>query len=133
MSKRADITQPTTPTERLTTVPVIKERLAIDTVETVAGRVVVDKTVKQTQVDVPLPTVHTEYTENRILRNVEVAKMPVIRTEGNTTIIPVVREETVVSKRLVLVEEIHLTKQVRKEEKTVPVTLSEDVVTITRE
>ena len=38
-----------------------------------------------------------------------VASLPVTRTDGATTIIPVVRERLIVQKELVLVEEIHIT------------------------
>jgi uncharacterized protein (TIGR02271 family) len=45
----------------------------------------------------------------------EVAAIPEIRTEGNVTIIPVVEEEAVIVKRLILKQEIRVTK-IRKEE-----------------
>jgi stress response protein YsnF len=44
----------------------------------------------------------------RVGVNRQVDAVPEIRTEGDITIIPVVREELVVQRRLILTEEIHL-------------------------
>jgi hypothetical protein len=78
------------------------------------------------------PTVHTDYIEKRIAINNVIEQMPVIRHERNTMIIPVVREESVVVKRLKLIEEIHITKVVRKTEELVPVKLREDIISVDR-
>jgi uncharacterized protein (TIGR02271 family) len=40
----------------------------------------------------------------------EVAEAPPVRTEGNVTIIPILEEVTVVTKRLILKEEIRMTR-----------------------
>ena len=48
----------------------------------------------------------------------QVAEMPQIRTEGNVTIIPVVEEEAVIVKRLILKQEVRLTRS-RTEETVV--------------
>jgi stress response protein YsnF len=40
-----------------------------------------------------------------------VDKVPEVRTEGSTTIIPVIKEVAVVEKKLMLIEEIHITRQ----------------------
>jgi stress response protein YsnF len=41
--------------------------------------------------------------------------VPEIRTIGATTIIPIVEEEIVVTRRLILKEEVHMTKRYSKE------------------
>ena len=55
---------------------------------------------------------------------------PAIRYEGNTMIVPVVQEVVVVQKRLLLVEEVYITKGVaiEKEEKTMPLRRDEIIV-----
>jgi stress response protein YsnF len=116
----------------LVTIPVTKENLVIDTDFHVKGEVVITKSFRETEVDVPLPTVHTDYIEKRIAINNVIEQMPVIRHERNTMIIPVVREESVVVKRLKLIEEIHITKVVRKTEELVPVKLREDIISVDR-
>jgi len=113
-------------------IPVVEERLVVDTFQTVTGEVVIDKRVEMREESVPLSTTTTSYRETRIPHNTIVTEMPQTRTEGDVIIVPVVREESVVVKQLVLVEEIHLTKEVRVAEDTVSVQLARDVVTIER-
>lgn len=115
------------------TVPVLKERLVVDSLRTVTGRVHIQKTTDVETVEVPLPTVHRKVVERRVPVNRVVEERPEVRIEGDKTIIPVIREEAVVVKRLVLVEEIHLTNEVTKTERTEEVELATEKVTITRE
>lgn len=93
--------------------------------------------------------VHTETTTREELvsaaldrRDVEVTRVPIdrdidaapsVRTEGDTTIIPVVEEVLVVEKRLVLREEIHLRRMTTSEQVEVPVTLRQQHAVIDRE
>lgn len=66
----------------------------------------------------------------KISVNQYVNAQPTVRQEGNTTIIPVVKEVAVVEKRILLVEEIHITKQVvtNEEEKTIPLRKEEILI-----
>jgi len=113
-------------------ISVIEENLVIDTVKRVTGEISVTKNVVSENLDIPAPVVETTYVETRKPIGEPVDAMPETRTEGDTLIIPVVREETVVTKRLVLVEEIHLTRKTVKSEKTFPVVLRTEEVTINR-
>lgn len=54
----------------------------------------------------------------------EVEALPAVRQEGATTIVPVVEEVLVVEKKLVLVEEIRLTRTRTSQEYAQPVTLA---------
>jgi uncharacterized protein (TIGR02271 family) len=60
----------------------------------------------------------------------EVASAPPVRTEGEVTIIPVLEEVVHVEKRLVLVEEIHVRRSSRVQQKSIPVTLRKQRVVI---
>ncbi len=113
-------------------IPVIKERLVVSTKKVVTGEITVRKEVSQEQVEVPLQTVHTRYREVRLPIDRVVDTMPRTREENGTLIIPVVREEEVVIKRLVLVEEIHLIREVEQTERTEAVTLSTESATVAR-
>jgi stress response protein YsnF len=53
-----------------------------------------------------------------------------VRTEGDVTIIPVLEEVVHVEKRLVLVEEIHVHRTSRVQQKSIPVTLRKQRVVI---
>ncbi len=74
--------------------------------ETVRVSVHVDSAVKS--VEVPLTTEHVTIETVEIGR--EVAEVPTVRTEGDVTIVPVVEEEAVVVKRLILKQELRITK-----------------------
>ena len=60
----------------------------------------------------------------------QVSEMPAVRTEGDTTIIPVVEEIIHVEKRLILKEEIHITRRrtAKRFHGTVPLRHQEAVV-----
>ncbi len=61
-----------------------------------------------------------------------VEAVPPVRQEGDITIIPVVEEELVVVRRLVLREEVHLRRVTSTTRHTETVTLREQTVTVTR-
>ena len=48
---------------------------------------------------------------------------PVIRTEGDVTVIPVLKETMIVEKRLVLVEEVHIRRNTSSRQVEMPVAL----------
>ncbi|MGI4735708.1 MAG: YsnF/AvaK domain-containing protein [Janthinobacterium lividum] len=93
-------------------IPVLAEFLRVEkqTVET--GRVVLHKTVhvESQIVDVPLREEQVQVQHVAVNRYVDEA--PAVRYEGETMIVSVVREELVVTKRLLLVEELHVHTQV---------------------
>ena len=136
------MTTPTDPTQQSrieatqtvdqTTIPVVKERLQLDTRERITGQVDVVTTVHTERVDIPLQTVYTRYEERRVPVNRVVEQMPQPRYEGANLIVPVVREEEVVIKRLVLVEEIHLIQHRDEEARTETVDLRHEEVSIRR-
>jgi len=68
----------------------------------------------------------------RIARGIEITEAPPIRTEGDTTIVPVVEEILVVEKRLVLKEELHLRRSVSSEHVELPITLRKQRAVIQR-
>ena len=59
----------------------------------------------------------------RVPRNELIEAIPEVRTENGTTIIPLVEEQLVVEKRLVLVEEVRLHRVHTKQTVSVPVDL----------
>lgn len=113
-----------------TLIPVVKEQLEISSHPVVTGEVRVEKRVHSEVVDVPLTSIRTTYQEHRQPINRVVDTMPEVRYEGDNLIIPVVREEEVVVKRLVLVEEIHLLKQQEVSERKETVTLRSEEVSL---
>lgn len=93
------------------TIPVVAEQLQIgkDVVET--GRIRVSKTVQEEHRVVDVPTIQEEVKVERVAINQYVATPPAVRYEGDTMIMPILQEVLVVEKRLLLVEEVRITKQ----------------------
>ncbi|ARS34811.1 YsnF/AvaK domain-containing protein [Pontibacter actiniarum] len=115
------------------TIPVVEEELRVGKKEVETGRVRISKDVHEEQVEVDVPLTHEEIDVVRVAINQHVdTPPPPVRYEGDKMIIPVLKEEVVVQKRLVLVEELHVTrKQVQTHEKQ-QVTLRKEEVNVDR-
>jgi uncharacterized protein (TIGR02271 family) len=112
-------------------IPVIEEEIIIDKKLTRKGGIIIKKEVisEDASIDIPLLNEHIDI--ERIPVNKYLDSRPEIRHEGDTTIIPVLKE--VIEKRLLLVEEIRITKTVTSETTSEKITLSKQKVTITKE
>ena len=115
------------------TIPVIEETAIINKLRTVTGKVtvLVEPRTEVEQHSVALNRV--TYREQRVAKDELVDEPPSIKYEGDVTIIPVLREEVVLVKRLRLVEEIHLIREESTEHVTESVELRKDHVSIVRE
>ena len=110
------------------TIPITEDELVIGRKTVDVGKVTVSKTVEQREAVVDVPVVHADVQieRRRIDRPVSADDVPVIRIEGDTTIFPVLEEVVVVEKRLMLREELRITR-VRSE------SLASQRVTLRRE
>ncbi|WP_373516027.1 YsnF/AvaK domain-containing protein [Persicitalea sp.] len=113
-------------TEKLTTldeirIPVIEEKATITKELFESGRVKITKQVDDFEEVVSVDLNEEEISVERKPMNQHVLEAPTVRQEGDTTIYPVLKEIVVVEKRLMLVEEIHITKKnkVRTTDQTV--------------
>lgn len=113
--------------------PIIEESVRIDKQLVDKGVVRVSKKVYQENVDVDVPLIHEEHDINRVPVNQYIDTPPAVRYEGETMIIPVLREEVVVQKRLVLVEELHITKKLVQTHAREQVTLRKEEVVVDRD
>ena len=98
------------------TVPVVAETLVPVTRWQEAGAVVYPQAdVRTTNQELDVPLRYEEAALERVALNRTLAEgeVPAPRQEGDTLVVPVVREEVVVMKRRVLVEEVRITRQVR--------------------
>lgn len=119
------------PKEQPLVIPVIEETASIDKQTTVTGRIRIEKRVEETNEAASVDLLHDEYTIRRVARNEYVDdSVPQVRHEGNTLIIPVVKE--VLVKRLLLVEEVHIIKDVVTSNEQVNIPLRKEIVTINR-
>jgi uncharacterized protein (TIGR02271 family) len=91
--------------------PVIHQALQVETRPVETGRVRVRKVVHAREEVVDPPLLREEVVIERVPVNRVVEGEVSVRTEGDCMIIPVVEEVLVVEKRLLLKEEVHLTKR----------------------
>ena len=113
-------------------IPVVAEELAITKRRVEGDTVRVDL---RTETDIETATVELmrdAVDVRRVPVDQPVATVPTTRTDGATTIIPVVRERLVLMKELVLVEEIHITHQRDSQTVSRDVELRRQVPEITR-
>lgn len=104
--------------------------LAKHAVET--GRLRVETVTREKEVLVDEPLERVRYEVSRVSIGREVEATPEIRHEGDVTIIPVVEEIVVVQRRLVLKEEIHLTRIGTTEQHRESVVLRHEEAIVTR-
>jgi len=96
-------------------IPVIEEEIAAGVKAVKTGAVRVDKHVEKRIRKLQTPLLHEDVEVRRVPVNRVVNEAPRGRKKGDTVIVPVVEEELVVTKRLVLKEEIHLIKRRTKD------------------
>ena len=114
-------------------IPIIEEELQIDKKTVEKGRVIISKTINEESKVLDLPSTNEEVRVERIPINKVIGEMPAaVRYEGNTMIIPVLQEITVVEKKILLVEEIHVTKSTVSSTETKEITLRKEEIKIER-
>ena len=116
-----------------TILPILEERLDISrrTIET--GKVRLHKTVQEFEAVLDEPLAVRTYDIEHVLLNQPVETAPGVRTEGDTTIYPLVEEQLVLTKQLVLKEEIRVTRRDTERRDTQSVTLRREHLVVERE
>ena len=95
-------------------IPVIQEQATVTKRVVETGKVRVSKRVREYEEIVDVPSFQEEVRVERVPIGQFIDAAPEVRTEGETTIIPVVEERYVLEKKLFLAEELHVRKD-RKE------------------
>jgi uncharacterized protein (TIGR02271 family) len=114
-------------------IPVVEEKLKIEKKVVGKGRVKISKTVKEESEILNLPQTSEEVHIERIPINKIVEKVPeAVRYEGETMIIPVLKEIAVVEKKILLVEEIRVTKTAVRTEQQQEVSLRKEEIKVER-
>lgn len=115
------------------TIPVIEEQVHVDKEIRETGQVHIAKDVHREDVALDLPIIHEEAEVERIEVNQYVdTPPPPVRYEGEKMIIPVLKEVLVVEKRLLVVEEIHITKRRTEEHDTQHIELRREEIRVER-
>ncbi|KAB7732499.1 DUF2382 domain-containing protein [Rudanella paleaurantiibacter] len=113
-------------------IPVRAEELRVDSQLVETGRLRVSKSVEETVQSVELPEMHEETEVYRVAVNQVIDTAPPVRHEGDTLIIPVLREEVTILKRLILVEEVHITRKPVHTYRQETVSLRQETVSVER-
>jgi uncharacterized protein (TIGR02271 family) len=95
-------------------IPVIQEQAKVFKRVVETGKVKISKHVREYEEIVDVPHFQEEVKVDRVPVNQFVESAPVVRTEGDVTIIPVLEEQYVMVKKLFLVEELHVRKETRE-------------------
>lgn len=115
------------------TVPVTEEHLEIDRRVTDSGRPLrLRKEVREEAVELALDTVTDHVHVERVPIGRVVDEMPAVREEGDVTIVPVVEERMVLTRQLVLLEELRVVRQREKTTETGEVNLRRERVRVER-
>lgn len=118
--------------ERTHVLPIAEERAVFETRE-VPGEKVTVRVVSDTADHVLREVLESErLVVERIQCNKPVEHVPDVRTEGNLTIVPIVEEQLVVQRQLVLVEEVHVRREKDVEQLEIPVALRKQRAEIER-
>lgn len=114
-------------------IPVIEEQLHVEKKVEEAGTVRISKQVTEHEQTVTIPLLDEEIQVERVAINQLLeSSPPALRYEGETMIIPVIKEVAVVEKRLMLVEELHIVKRRNQKQETQQVKLKTEEVTVER-
>lgn len=113
-------------------VPIIEEEVTFDKKIVETGKVRISKRISQHEQLIDVPFMREQVDVERVPINQVVDAAPLARQEGDTMIIPVVEEQIFYQKRLVLVEELRVRKQIIEEHKPQQVTLLKEEVEINR-
>jgi uncharacterized protein (TIGR02271 family) len=113
-------------------IPIIEEEVTVQKHIVPTGKVNITKRVRELEEMVDVPTYRGEVNINRVPVNMFVEEHPQIRQEGDTMIIPVVQEQVVMIKKLLLVEELHVENRVIETHHPQKVTLLKEEVEVRR-
>ena len=114
-------------------IPVVQEQVIISKRVVETGKVLISKKVSEEQTSVSVPLMHEQYDVERVPVNEVVdTPPPAMRYEGDTTIIPVLREVMVVQKRYEILEEIRITRPKNETTDTQQVRLRKEEMSIDR-
>ena len=115
------------------TIPLAEDRLKIGRRTVPVTRVLLHKTVQQFETTLDEPLAVHNYDVERVPVNRPVETAPDVRQEGATTIYPLLEERLVVTRQLVLKEEIRITRRESERRDTQTVTLRREQLEIERQ
>ncbi len=113
-------------------IPVFEEQLEIHKQSVETGKVILEKHRHEIPKTIDETLAVSTYQVERVQCNVLVDVAPSARQEGDTTIYPVIEERLVVSKQLVLTEEVRVTRVDSEKRDTRVIQIIREEVTVER-
>lgn len=113
-------------------IPIIEEKAILGKQVVETGKVRISKRISEHEELIDEPLFREEVTVERVPINQYVDQAPQVRQEGDVMIIPVVQEQLVMQKRLVLVEELRVRKQIIETHQPQSVTLRREEIDVSR-
>jgi uncharacterized protein (TIGR02271 family) len=123
---------PTSETDDPATIALVEERLSVEKREVERGRVIVRKRVETREAFAEASLRQEEVQVERVPIGIPVDEAPPIREEDGVLVVPVLEEQLVVSTRLILKEELRITRTSRTEQVREPVRLRVEQAEVTR-
>ena len=115
-------------------IPVVAEELTVETQQVVRGSVRVNKRIESREEVVDAPSTRDEVVVERIAVNAFVeGDAPTVRDEDGVLIIPVIEEVTVSEKRLLIREEVRISRRRTTTNHPQTVVLRREVVDVERD
>lgn len=111
-------------------IPVVEEEVVIGKKIIKKGTVLIEKKIREEDNPVEMSVTSEVINIEHIPQNQIIDSRPDIRHEGGTIIIPVIKE--IIVKKLMLVEEIRITKEIRTDMVRNNITLKKEEVSISR-
>lgn len=118
------------PSEEHIVVPVHEEQLTATTHEVTLGDVLIHTHTETEPVSTMIDLSHDELSAERVPVNQPVDVVPEVRYEDDVIIVPIVAEEVVLTKRLVLKEELHIRRRRVTERTPIEDTVRRQVVDV---
>jgi len=114
------------------TYPVVEEEARVEKRAVSTGKIRIRTPVEESSEIVSAKLLEQTVEITRVPVNKVVEKAPVVRTENDTTIIPVLEEVLVVEKQLVLKEELHVRRRLTEDQVEVPVVVRKQRAVVER-
>jgi len=126
------MSQANPPSDDIRVIPVVEEILDVRQRRVETGRVRITKIIHEREEEVKAPRVREEVTIERVTLNRMVDAPVSMRQEGDTFIIPLLEEVVVMEKRLMVKEELRITKRRIEEPASQQVMLRREEVVVER-
>ena len=115
-----------------TVIPLVEEHLTVGKRTVATGTVRLEKTVQEYQQQLDEPLAVRTFDVERIILNQPIEVAPEVRHDGDTTIYPLVEEQLILTKQLILKEEVRVTRRETERRDTQVVTLRREHLDVQR-